>query len=93
MSAIRPAYSIVDQYYKQGGLQLFSRYCLKSGSQTAARGTRPLKRTVLKKNLFTTLNARNPAGSFSNVIRTWKIAVHTNLKNVRKVNVRYPTCL
>ena len=49
---------------------------LKSAVPTAARGTRAPKRTVLKKNLLTTLNAINPAGSFSNVIRTWKIVVY-----------------
>ena len=51
----------------------------KSAVPTAARGipvyTRAPKRTVLKKNLLTTLDTRNPAGSFSNAIRTWKIVV------------------
>ena len=66
----RDAVAYDQQYYKQAGCSYFSGYFLKSADPTAARGTRPPKRTVLKKNLLTTLDAINPAGSFSNVIRT-----------------------
>ena len=65
---------VLPTRYKQAGLQLFFPLFLKSGSQTAARGTRLPKRTVLKKHFLATLEAINPwinpVGSFSNVIRT-----------------------
>ena len=45
-------------------LRLFLKYVV----TTAARGTGAPKRTVLKKNLLTTLHAINPAGSCPKVI-------------------------
>ena len=76
----------VQRTTKQAGLHLFlPLFFLKSAAPTAARGTRAPKRTVWGKDLLTTLNARNPARSVSNVIGTRKKALSRYHKQAQAV--------